>query len=72
MQASKKKNNNAYLKYSTIAMQMAIIIVGGTFGGKWLDSFIHIKFPVFTLIFSIISVFLAVYYAIKDIIKINK
>ncbi len=53
-------------------MQMAVIIVGGTFGGKWLDSFINIKFPVFTLIFSILSVFLAVYYAIKDIIKINK
>ena len=72
MQANKSKNNNSYIKYSSIAMQMAIIIVGGTFGGKWLDSFIDIKFPVFTLIFSIISVFLAVYYAIKDIIKINK
>ena len=72
MQANKKKNSNPYLKYSSIAMQMAIIIVGGTFGGKWLDSFIDIKFPVFTLVFSILSVFLAVYYAIKDIIKINK
>ena len=53
-------------------MQMAIIIVAGTFGGKWLDSFIEIKFPVFTLTLSILSVFFAVYYAIKDIIKFNK
>ena len=72
MQANKKKNSNPYIKYSSIAMQMAIIIVGGTFGGKWLDSFIEIKFPVFTLTLSILSVFFAVYYAIKDIIKFNK
>ena len=53
-------------------MQMAIIIVGGTFGGKWLDSLVDIKFPIFTLVLSILSVFFAVYYAIKDIIKFNK
>jgi len=51
---------------------MGAIIVLGTFGGKWLDTFVDIKFPVFTLTFSVLSVFLAVYYAIKDIIKFNK
>ena len=53
-------------------MQMAVIIVIGTFGGKWLDTFIDIKFPILTFTFSILSVFLAVYYAIKDIINYNK
>lgn len=72
MQANKKKNNNPYVKYSSIAMQMAVIIVIGTFGGKWLDTFIDIKFPILTFTFSILSVFLAVYYAIKDIINYNK
>jgi len=51
---------------------MAIIICVGTFGGLYLDKWLMFKFPVFTLSLSIISVILAVYYAIKDLIKINK
>ena len=72
MQTNQKKNKNSYIKYSSIAFQMGVIIVLGTFGGKWLDTFIDIKFPVSTLTFSVLSVFLAVYFAIKDIIKFNE
>jgi len=50
---------------------MAVIITGGTFGGKWLDGYMQNDFPVFTLLFAVLSVALAVYYAIKDIIKFN-
>jgi hypothetical protein len=69
---TKKNNQNSYVKYSGIAIQMATIILIGTFGGKWIDSYLTFKFPIFTLILSILSVFFAVYYAIKDIIKFNK
>jgi len=71
-QKNSQKNNNLYLKYSSIAFQMGAIITLGTFGGKWLDSFFNLKFPIFVITLAILSVFLAVFYAIKDIIRLNK
>jgi hypothetical protein len=47
---------------------MIAIIVLGTFGGLKLDSWLELSFPVFTLVLSVLSVVLAVYYAIKDFI----
>jgi ATP synthase protein I len=64
-----KKQLNGYLKYSGMAVQMAAIIVGGVLGGVELDKWLTLKFPVFTLTFTLLSVFLAIYYFIKDVIK---
>jgi len=50
---------------------MAIIIIAGVFGGLKADQYLNTK-PVFTIILSILSVIIAVYYAIKDLIKFNK
>ncbi|MFC2138637.1 AtpZ/AtpI family protein [Bacteroidota bacterium] len=47
---------------------MAIIFIG-VFGGIKLDGWLNIKFPIFTVTFSILSVGLAIYIAIKDFIK---
>lgn len=63
---------NAYAKYSSIAIQMAIIITLGTLGGVKLDEYLELESQLFTLIFSLLSVVLAIYVAIKDIIKYNK
>jgi len=52
-----------------MAIQMAAIIVGGVLGGVGLDKWLKLKFPVFTLVLTLLSVFLAMYYFIKDIIK---
>ncbi|MBE9468254.1 MAG: AtpZ/AtpI family protein [Bacteroidetes bacterium] len=64
-----KPNCHNYLKYSGIAFQMLIIILIGVFGGMELDKSISWNFPVFTLIFSILSVSFSIYYVVKDIIK---
>jgi ATP synthase protein I len=64
-----KKQLNGYAKYSGMAVQMAAIIVGGVLGGIQLDKWLKLKFPVFTLVLTLLSVFLAMYYFIKDIIK---
>jgi len=48
---------------------MLAIILLGVYGGYKLDKLIHIRFPVFTLVFSMLSVALAIYYAIKDFLK---
>jgi len=66
-----KQKLNAYAKYSTMALQMGVIITIGAFGGLKIDQYFDFSFPIFTLSLSIISVFLAVYLAIKDIIKYN-
>lgn len=66
-----KKQLGGYAKYSSIALQMGLIITGGSLGGLKLDQYLENGFPFFTLSFSILSVVLAVYLAIKDIIKYN-
>lgn len=58
-----------YARYSSIGMQMLVIIAGGIFGGYKLDEYLNFKFPIFTVLFSFLSVALAIYVAIKDVIK---
>lgn len=48
---------------------MAAIIVGGVLGGIYLDKWVAFEFPLFTLVLTLLSVFLAMYYFIKDVIK---
>lgn len=71
-QNQKKKSLEDYAKYSSIALQMLAIILLGVFGGIKIDEWLGLEFPVFTLIFSLLSVILAIYYVIKDLLKNNK
>ena len=64
-----QKQFNAYAKYSSLAIQMMVIIAGGTYGGFRLDKYLDWKFPVFTVILSLLSVVLAIWYAVKDLLK---
>ena len=65
---SKKQLPN-YGRYSSIAIQMLVIIVAGVFGGFKLDEYLKLHFPIFTILFSFLSVALAIYYVIKDFLK---
>jgi hypothetical protein len=64
-----KKILDSYAKYSSIAIQMGVIIAGGIIGGVYLDDFLNLRFPIFTLLFSLLSVAAAIYIAIKDLLK---
>jgi hypothetical protein len=64
-----KEALKSYGRYSSLAFQMGFIIVLGTFGGHYLDVWIAWEFPVFTVVLSILSVFLAIYFAIKDLLN---
>ncbi|MCF8235281.1 MAG: AtpZ/AtpI family protein [Bacteroidales bacterium] len=68
-QKEKKKLLENYAKYTTIAFQMLVIILAGVFGGIQLDKLMAWEVPVFTLVFSILSVILAIYYVTKDLLK---
>lgn len=65
----KKKYLNNYARYSSIAVQMLVIILGGIWGGVELDKIVDLGFPLFTVLFSFLSVGLAIYVVIKDLIK---
>jgi len=64
-----KKTLRNYAKYSSIAIQMGVIVFGGAYGGLKLDEYINWEFPIFTIFLTILSVAAAVYLAIKDILK---
>ena len=67
----KKKQLNSYVKYSSLTTQMAVIIVVGTFFGKYLDDYNQSENPLYTIIFSLTSIILALYYVLRGIIKYN-
>jgi len=48
---------------------MMVIIAGGTYGGFRLDKCLGWKFPVFTVVLSLLSVCAAIWYAVKDLLK---
>jgi F0F1-type ATP synthase assembly protein I len=66
---SNQSNLNSYAKYSSLAFQMLAIILVGVIGGMQLDKIVHMKFPIFTVLFTSLSVIFSIYYAIKDLIK---
>lgn len=66
----KKPPYNDYAKYSSMALQMAVTIAIGVYGGIKLDEYLELKkFPVFTITFSLLSVVGAIYISVKDILK---
>lgn len=72
---SEKKQSkplNAYAKYSSLGLQMAVIIGAGCYGGYKLDEHYNNTNSVFTIILSLASIGLAMYVVIKDIIKSSK
>ena len=66
-----KGNINSYAKFSSIAIQMAVIIAAGTYAGIKLDEYLSYD-NIFTIIISLSSVILAMYLAIKYVINFTK
>lgn len=63
---------NAYARFSGIAFQMIAIIGLGAFGGVKLDEAYPNKYSIFTIICSLASVGVAMYYVIKQVNDISK
>jgi F0F1-type ATP synthase assembly protein I len=64
------KQIRSYSYYSGIALEMGVIIAGGTYGGLKLDEFLNLK-PLFTILGALLSIAIAMYIIIKDL-SINK
>lgn len=67
--SKKKPPLNNYVRYSSLAFQMIVIILLFVFGGRKLDLYLSMKFPVFTTVLSFLGVLIAIYISIKDFIK---
>lgn len=61
------RNSREFIKYSNIAFRMIIIILAGVFAGIKLDEYFQLNTSVFTLIFSLVSVVMAMYVIIREI-----
>lgn len=65
------KGLSNYAKYSSLAFQMIVIILLGVFGGIKLDDWLNFEFPVFTVVLSLLGTGAAVYYGIKDFLRMK-
>ena len=66
-QKKKKNQLNSYIKYSSLTLQMAVIILAGTFFGDFLDSKNNYNLPIFTIIFSLLSIAFSLYFVFNKI-----
>ena len=58
-----------YARYTSLGVQMIVIILVTVWGGIKLDKLFGLETPVFTIILSLLGVFAAIYTAVKDFIK---
>jgi len=71
IQDQNKRALKSYAKYSSMAFQMLVIILVGIFGGYKLDVWLHTS-PFLTVIFSLLSVILSIYFVTRDLLKMKK
>ena len=69
---NKKDQLRFYAIYSSLAIQMAVIVLAGAFGGWELDKWLQWRFPVFTLVFTLSAIVLSILYGIREFIKHDK
>lgn len=65
----RKSQLNDYARYSAIGLQIAVFIFAATYGGVQLDAWLGLKIPVFTLLFSLLSVVTAMVYFFRSFRK---
>ncbi len=60
-----KKKLDDFIRYSSLAFEMVVIMGIGTGFGVIIDHWLDLRFPAFTLALMIFSVVGAIYYAIR-------
>lgn len=64
-----KKALNSYATISTLILQLVGLIVFGGWGGRELDRWLELSFPLFTLLFILITACLGFYILVKTMLK---
>lgn len=66
-QRKKRSPLNKYAKYSSLTIQMIIIVFIGNFTGEFLDTKLHTEKSYFTIALSLLSIIISLYYLFKKI-----
>ncbi len=72
MSKKDKPKQSAYLKYSSLGFQMAITIGLGAWLGTYLDEKYNTEKPYYTIAIILLSIFIALYQVIKEVMNLNK
>jgi uncharacterized membrane protein len=74
MESEGKKSDRFknYLKFSSLAIQMGVLITLAALGGDWLDESQENEFPIWTLILILLAIFGSLYQIIRAVIKMSK
>jgi F0F1-type ATP synthase assembly protein I len=67
-----KKKANKYVKFSSLGIQMGVIIFLFTYGGMYLDGYFSTKTPWYTVALSLTGVIGSLTLIIREVIKMNK
>ena len=67
-----QKKANKFLRFSQMGVVMGVIIGGFTWFGTWMDGQYPNEKDLWTVCFSLGGVLIAMYYMIKDILRITK
>lgn len=67
-----KKQVNSYVKFSSIAIQMGVVITLAALGGDWLDDRQENEFPIWTLVLTLLAIFGSLYQIIRAVIKMSE
>lgn len=68
-QKNKKSQLKTYVRFSSMAIQMGVVITIGAFSGSFLDKYFNTLIPIFTAILSLTAIFSSLYYFLKGFLK---
>lgn len=63
---SKRNLPKALVKYSGMSTKIALAILAGVYGGKYIDEYLGLETPIFTLVLSMVGLALALIIIIKE------
>ncbi|HLP12455.1 MAG TPA: AtpZ/AtpI family protein [Flavobacteriales bacterium] len=66
MPKQNQKGPGDLYKYSAMSFKMGAVITAGFLGGHYLDAYLNLKMPVFTLVLGFIGLALSIYIIILD------
>lgn len=64
-----KKPQINYLKYSSLAFQLIVLILAGAWLGDWIDQRMQTQHPYFTAALSLLGVMAGMYQLYRDLTK---
>ena len=70
--SSKNKKGSSFARFSSLGIQMGVIIAFFTWLGTFLDDYYKLKTPWWTITLSLFGVIASLYLVIKEVIRMEK